>query len=197
MLKQLPIYEMRIDANEDSDLQVDFVALVDKPAIEKLFMAFNEQPQKQMFAVTNEDKHIVSGALMIADKLIYRNDDNGEYYVKFDAQTIQDIAIKFAKKGFQNNVNIMHDANQQLQGVTMFESFISDSERGIAPMKGFEDVANGSWFGSFYVDNNEVWQQIKDGKFQGFSVEGLFNYKPIKYSIEEALKQIENILVES
>jgi hypothetical protein len=196
MLKQLPIYEMRIDANEDSDLQVDFVALVDKPAIEKLFMAFNDTPQRQAFEIVSEDKRIISGALMIADKLIYRNDENGEYYVKFDAATIKDIAIKFAKKGFQNNVNLMHDANLQVQDVTMFESFISDSERGIMPIKGFEDVANGSWFGSFYVGNDETWQLVKDGKVQGFSVEGLFNYKPIKYSLEDALKEIENIVIQ-
>jgi hypothetical protein len=44
-------------------------------------------------------------------------------------------------------------------------------------MKGFDDVPDGSWFGSFKVNNDEVWQMIKDGKVKGFSVEGLFQYK--------------------
>jgi hypothetical protein len=59
----------------------------------------------------------------------------------------------------------------------MFESFISDKVRGIQPMKGFEDVPDGSWFGSFKVDNPEVWAEIKAGNVRGFSVEGQFNYK--------------------
>jgi hypothetical protein len=44
-------------------------------------------------------------------------------------------------------------------------------------MKGFEDVPDGSWFGSFKVDNAEVWAEIKAGKVRGFSVEGQFNYR--------------------
>jgi hypothetical protein len=44
-------------------------------------------------------------------------------------------------------------------------------------MKGFEDVPDGSWFGSFKVDNDEVWKLVKEGKVRGFSVEGQFNYR--------------------
>jgi hypothetical protein len=71
----------------------------------------------------------------------------------------------------------------------MFESFIVDSERGIQAMKGFEDAPQGSWFGSFKVENEEVWNKIKSGEFKGFSVEGIFNYKKEKQaiSVEEAM----------
>jgi hypothetical protein len=58
----------------------------------------------------------------------------------------------------------------------MFESFIVDKERGILPMQGFEDAKNGSWFGSFYVENPQAWELIKEGKVKGFSVEGFFDY---------------------
>lgn len=174
----LPIYELKISENIEDDSEVNFVALVDKPAIEKNFLAFDEQKQHLAFAISNEDKRIISGPLMIAQKPIYRNDDNGEYYIKFSADTIKQIAIKYAKKGFQNNVNLMHDSGAVVTGLTLFESFICDTERGIMPMQGFEDVTNGSWFGSFYVENEEVWNDVKAGKFKGFSVEGLFKYKP-------------------
>jgi hypothetical protein len=43
-------------------------------------------------------------------------------------------------------------------------------------MKGFEDAKDGSWFGSFYVENEQAWQLIKEGKVKGFSVEGFFEY---------------------
>ena len=39
-MNTLPIYELKISSNVDDDSEVNFVALVDKPAIEKNFMAF-------------------------------------------------------------------------------------------------------------------------------------------------------------
>ena len=66
-------------------------------------------------------------------------------------------------------------------------------------MTGFEDVADGSWFGSFYVENNDVWNQVKSGELRGFSVEGLFDYEEPKKELspeEQALKKIEELLKE-
>ena len=147
------------------------------------------------FSVVNEEQKIISGPLMLADELIYRNNETfGEHYVKFSAETIKAIAIKFAKKKYQNHVNLMHDGNQKVDGVTMFESFIVDSKRGILPMAEFKDVADGSWFGSFYVENEEVWQGIKDGTYKGFSVEGLFDYEQPKSAEQNALETIEKLL---
>lgn len=147
------------------------------------------------FQVVNEDQRIISGPLMIADELIYRNNDKfGEHYVKFSADTIKKIAIKFSKKKYQSNVNLMHDSNNKVAGVTMFESWLTDKERGILPMAGFEDVADGSWFGSFYVENNEVWNKVKAGEFRGFSVEGLFDYEAPLTKEEEMLNKISELL---
>jgi len=149
----------------------------------------------ERFAIINEDQHIISGPLMLADELIYRNNEKfGEHYVKFSAETIKQIAIKFAKKKYNQNVNLMHDAKQKVDGVTMFESFIVDRQRGIMPMVEFKDVADGSWFGSFYVENDEVWSAIKDGTYKGFSVEGLFDYEQPKSAEQNALETIEKLL---
>jgi len=149
----------------------------------------------QKFKIVNEDERIVTGCLMESDLLIYRmNETMGEHYVKFSADTIKQIAIKWAKQKFQTNVNLMHDANQSVKDVTMFESWLVDMKRGVQPMKGFEDVADGSWFGSFYVENDEVWQQLKDGTFRGFSVEGLFDYTEPISAEENALKTISKLL---
>lgn len=142
------------------------------------------------FAIQNEDDHIITGAIMIPEQLIYRQNERfGEHYVKFSAQTIKDIAIKFSKKGYQKNVNLMHDANMQVEGVTMFESFISDSARGIKPIEAFKDLPDGTWFGSFYVENPKVWELIKQGQVKGFSVEGLFDYEaPMNENMKKLLE---------
>jgi len=150
--------------------------------------------QYQMFAIQDEDKHIISGPLMLADKPIYRNNKQfGEHYVTFSAETIKDIAIKFSKKGYQSNVNLMHDKSMQLDGLIMFESFIVDKARGIQPMAGFEDAKDGSWFGSFYVENDKAWQLIKEGKVKGFSVEGFFEYPAKKEEPTYAEKKLQEL----
>ena len=155
----------------------------------------DKQKMSHQFQVVSEEEKIISGPLMLADQLIYRNNEQfGEHYVKFSAETIKAIAIKFSKRKYQQNVNIMHDSNKVVDGVTMFESFIVDKKRGIMPMAGFEDVCDGSWFGSFYVENPKVWDAIKTGGLKGFSVEGLFDYEPTLTPEEEALNKIAKLL---
>ena len=150
--------------------------------------------ERQSFAIQDEEERIITGPLMLADTPIYRNDGNGEYYVVFTKDTIKKIAQKYFKKGYQNNVNLQHDSGQVKDGITMFESWIVDEKRGIKPMKGFEDVNDGSWFGSFKVENDDVWQMVKDGKVKGFSVEGIFNYVKDKSKEEKMMEDIIDIL---
>ena len=189
-MSELPVFELLISDDLDSDLEVNMVSFVDKPAIEKNFLAFNEH---LCFAIESEEQRIVSGALILADTKIFRRDpDGGEYYVTFPKETIKKLVLKFFKKGFQTNVNIMHTQGAIMQGVTMFESWIIDKERGIMPMKGFENVTDGSWFGSFKVENDEVWEMIKSGEVKGFSVEGMFNYSVSKD--EMLMQQVYEIL---
>jgi len=153
--------------------------------------------ESHSFAIVNEEQRIISGPLMLADELIYRNNEKfGEHYVKFSAETIKQIAIKFAKKKYMNHVNLMHDSEQRVKGVTMFESFIVDKKRGIMPMAEFNGVADGSWFGSFYVENEKVWQEVKKGTYKGFSVEGMFDYVEPISAEENALQQISKLLNE-
>ena len=149
------------------------------------------QIDRKGFAIQDEDKRIISGPLMIANQRIFRTDpEMGDYEVYFSPETIKKIAIKMAKKGFHNNVNLMHNAEMKVPGVTLFEVFQSDKARGIRPMKGFEDLADGTLFGSMYVENPVAWQMIKDGFIKGFSVEGNFGMK----KKDEYLEQFEKIV---
>ena len=187
-----PIYNLLISDKEADEAEVSFIALVDAPAIKKDFLAFKDILK---FEVVSEEQHIITGPLMIPDQLIYRNSEKfGEHYVKFSAETIRQIAIKFSKKGYQKNVNLMHDETLQVEGFTMFESFITNSARGIKPMEAFKDLPDGTWFGSFYVENPEVWDLIKTGMVKGFSVEGLFDYEKPKMTDEEKLRKLGEFL---
>jgi len=189
------VYELVIDDKEQSG--VDYVAIVDAPAIESDFLAFNET--KQSFKIDDEEKRIISGYLMLADKPIYRNNEQlGEHYVVFKADTIRDIVFKFMKNGFNSNTNLQHEEELRLSDVFLFESILIDSKRGMKAPKGFEDAPDGSWFGSMRVDNDKVWSMIKENRFKGFSVEGWFSYvEPNKESeAEQKLRKVLELLSE-
>jgi hypothetical protein len=191
---ELPLYMLEISDDLNDDAEVQFVSLVDRPAIQKNWNAFKNE---QKFQIISEDKRIISGCAMLADTPIFRSDATfGDYYVAFSKDTITKIVQKYFKKGYQNNVNLMHDPNQIETGVTMFESFISDKSRGIEPMKGFEDAPDGSWFVSMLVENDEVWDKVKQGMVNGFSIEGIFNYAPLVSKEQQVMNEIYKILEE-
>lgn len=192
MEKKIPIYKLTIK-DEDERMGVNYVALVDEPAIQTNWMAFRDNIK----FTADKDRRIITGALMLADLPIYRrNEKMGEFYVVFDKYEIEKIVQRFMKNGFTKNVNEMHEAERVVDGVFMFESWIVDSQRGVMPPKGFEGSPDGSWFGSYKVDNDEVWNNfIKSGEFKGFSVEGVFDLEPQGNAKEkDLLKEIVEII---
>lgn len=189
---ELPVFELLISEDINDDAEVNFVSLVDRPAIQRNWNAFSD---KQNFNIASEEKRIISGAIMLADTPIFRSDvTHGDYYVVFSKDTIFQIVQRYFKKKYQANVNLNHNQQMQLEDVVMFESFISDKERGILPMKGFEDAPDGSWFGSMKVDNDYAWQEVKAGNVKGFSVEGIFEYSKKASKEQELVEQIKKIL---
>lgn len=166
----LPVYEGKIIDNEDGML---CISLVDSPATESNFVAFSSEKESVQFKVANEEQRMVFGLIMGANQPIYRRDRSGyEYYIIYRPETLRLMVEKYLKNGYQNNVDRMHDF-VPVEGVNMVQIFIKDTERGISP-KGFEEFEDGSLFGQFHVVNDEVWEQIKDGTFKGFSLAGLF-----------------------
>lgn len=183
---------LTIDETDD-ETRVEKVSFVHEPAIQKNWMAFNKT--KNQFAIQSEERRIVSGALMVAGLPIYRRDEKmGEYYVQFSQDAIRSIVYKFMKEGRTKEVNQMHETD--IDGVFMFESFIIDASRGIKTPEGFDELPDGSWFGSFKVENDNVWKQVKEGKFKGFSVEGIFEEAIDKQVDEKVLQEVIRVLTE-
>lgn len=167
---KLPIYKATIS---DEEAGMYCISLVDDPAVEVNFVYFENEKKPMLFSVQDEEKRLVRGVIMECDKLIYRRTIEGfEFYITFDAPTIRLMAQKYLRDGFQNNVDTQH--NDQLEsGVEMVQWFISDKENGVNP-KGFEDINDHSLFAEFKVENDEIWNSIKDGTFRGFSLAGFF-----------------------
>lgn len=195
MDKKLPMY--KIVVLDDDELGVDFIAFVGDPATKRLWQTFKDK--KDLFQVQNEDRRIISGALLVADLPIYRRDEEkGEYYVVFDKENIERIVHKFFKKGFQGNVNGEHEAKDQLDNCYMFESFLIDESRGIETPEGFDKLTDGSWFGSYKVEDKKIWDKfIKTGEFTGFSVEGFFGHQYLAPQEEDIIQEIVDMIQNS
>ena len=164
-----------IDINEDDNTGLDAISLVSTPAVEIDFLCFEKDGSKEISFSANEDKHIISGIALRADFPIYRRNGDYEYYVVFTKEIIRKIVNKYAKNGLFNSVNLQHNDHNFTNKAIMIESYIIDKERGICPIE-FSDIEDGSWYVSFHIEDEMLWNEIKNGKeLNAFSVQGLFN----------------------
>ncbi len=164
------IYQALIEDEQDG---IFAISLVDLPAVEKDFVCFSEQKQQISFSIDDEDKRNITGVVMLADVPIYRRNGDYEYYITYSKETIEKMANKLLKDGFQNQVSIMHNG-QLIGGISMVELYIKDKSKGIDP-NFISDVPDGSLMATFHVDDEGLWNEIKNGDMlNGFSLEGLF-----------------------
>ena len=171
---------------DEIELGLDSVSLVENPAIEINFLKFSEE-KKLVFKLANEDKMIVSGPALVPDKPIYRNDaEMGDYWIVFKEQTIKDIVFKYFKEKQMNNLN--HEHTKELIKGTMIESWFSKVDKEL----GF-DVPIGTWFCSYQIEDKDYWNnEIKTGKVNGFSIEGMFKLIKNPASAELSISEEES-----
>ena len=157
-----------------------------------------EKMSKQYFA-TDSEKHIVLGPAMIPEQKIFRKDALGNpYYVFFTAETIRMIAEKYMRNKYTDNNDTMHDG-KAVKDIHVLESWIKDSEHDKSNKYGFENLPVGTWFVSMKVNNPKVWEDVKEGKLNGFSVSGYFEEvsaftkeEMFLYKVAEVLKNIKD-----
>lgn len=154
------------------------LSLVEDPAIEVDFLKFNKE-KKMQFSV-DEDKKIVFGAAMIPDLKIFRYDEQfGEYFVYFTAETIEKIATHFME---HKRFNLEHQTDTDK--VQILQSFIKGN--GVS-VEQFSDLPDGTWFVSARINDDALWAEVKEGKFNGFSVESFFDYNFSKNNKQEKI----------
>ena len=173
MKLNLPLYKAELKDCSG----ITAVALVEYPAVESDFLTFKkEEEQKQQSFSADEEKHNIIGCVLRADFPIYRRSGDYEYYVVFQASTIEEMTKKmFMDASFAVN-NTQHVADNDVSDkLETLGYFIKNTGMGIAPV-GFDNVEDGSLFGIYHVKDDNLWKEIKEGKLNGFSVECIMNY---------------------
>ena len=182
------IIELIIDENDEMS-GIDAVSVVQSPAIEENFIALNKHEVE--LKKIDEEKRILMGAALIPNKQIYRvNEKKEEYYIYFSEQTVRKASELFLMRSNQNNATYEH--KDKLEGLSVVESWIIDDEKtDKSRLYGF-DLPKGTWMISMKVNNDEVWNDVKEGKVRGFSIEGYFADK-----YEMSQKSEEDLLIEA
>ena len=174
------------------------VSLVEDPAIESNFIALSKQ--KSSIKLENE-KRLLIGAALVPNKPIYRNVNGNEFYISFDETTIEKLAQDFLANDYQHNITIDHqeDAND----IVIVESWIKTSENDKSVSYGLNEPI-GTWFIGMKVNNDEIWQRIKDGFYKGFSIEAvvgldeLINNNNLQLSMDkEFIDKLREIIYEA
>jgi len=158
----------------------------------------NEDMSNQHFA-TDSEKHIVLGPAMIPDQKIFRKDALGNpYYVYFTSETIKMIAEKYMRNKYTDNNDTMHDG-KAIKDIHVLESWIKEDVQDKSSKYGFENLPVGTWFVSMKVNNPKIWEEVKSGKLNGFSVSGFFEEvaafsreEMFLYKVAEVLKNIKD-----
>ena len=143
------------------------VSLVEDPAIESNFIALSKQ--KSSIKLENE-KRLLIGAALVPNKPIYRNVNGNEFYISFDETTIEKLAQDFLANDYQHNITVDHQENAN--DIVIVESWIKTSENDKSVSYGLNEPI-GTWFIGMKVNNDEIWQRVKDGFYKGFSIEAV------------------------
>lgn len=142
----------------------------------------------------DEEKRIVTGPLMIPNKMILRRSEDGSpFYIFFSRKTVRKMAEKFFKMNNHNNTDINHDEKVTNKN-TLIESWISESMTHDKSYKYGFTLPPGTWFVSYKINDDDTWEKIKSGELRGFSLAGGFIQKMKTIDSEATLNQIKDIL---
>ena len=190
-MKDLQVIELTI--KDELKEGVFAISLVDKPAIEEDFIMLNALEVE--LKVIDEAKREVIGLALIPNKKILRRKDDTEFYIEFSEATIEKVQELYLKNLRANNVTIDHE--KPVEGVSLIESWIvEDTKNDKSNIYGLNAV-KGSWVVKMKIYNDDVYEGVKLGKFNGFSIEGLFDgLDQLKMSEEDNREELIDLIKE-
>ena len=183
----IPIFDISVD---EEGLGLFGLSFVDNPAIQVELHAFKAEDKQKIYFSSHEKREVVSPVL-IPNQLIIREADGIPYYMRASEETIKKIYEKYMLSGNWNNFTYMHE-NMELDiserakdGIYLQRLWIIGDERtdDANTKYGFE-LPKGTLMMKAKVNNRQIWNEIRDGKLRGISLEAFFD----KISTNKALQ---------
>ena len=183
----IPIFDISVD---EEGLGLFGLSFVDNPAIQVELHAFKAEDKQKVYFSSHEKREVVSPVL-IPNQLIIREADGIPYYMRASEETIKKIYEKYMLSGNWNNFTYMHE-NMELDiserakdGIYLQRLWIIGDERtdDANTKYGFE-LPKGTLMMKAKVNNRQIWNEIREGKLRGISLEAFFD----KISTNKALQ---------
>ena len=185
-------------ADDSEELTIDAISLVTSPAIEQDVVFFGKENNNLTLAKVDDEKRMLVSPALIPNKQIFRYDPNTDsnYYVYFSKETVRQASELYLKHNNHHKATYQHE--DRVSGVLTIESWIKEGEQDKSKLYGF-DLPDGTWFVKMKIENDEMWNKIKDGELKGLSIEGYFINKMEKmgkqqFSNEEIREAIKELL---
>jgi hypothetical protein len=169
-MAKVEIIELLIDETK-LEAGINAVSVVESPAIEENFIALKKHEVE--LKEVDAEKRILMGAALVPNKQIYRRNKDKEFYIYFSEDTVRKASELFLMRSNQNNATYEHE-RKMLDGMSVVESWIIEDEKTDKSRLYNFNLPKGTWMISMKVNNDDVWQKVKDGEVKGFSIEGHF-----------------------
>jgi hypothetical protein len=198
-LKNTKIVELVV-SDDSEELTIDAISLVTSPAIEQDFVFFGKEKNNLTLAKIDEEKRMLVSPALIPNKQIFRYDANtdSDYYVYFSKETVRQASELYLKHNNHHKATYQHE--DRVSGVLTVESWIKEGDMDKSKLYNF-DLPDGTWFVKMKIENDEIWNRIKEGELKGLSIEGYFVNKFEKMqkqpTNEEILSALNEILQKS
>jgi len=189
----MKLQDIEMKITDEMDEGVFAISLVDKPAIEEDFIKLSAE--EVQLKVLDEEKRIVVGFALVPEKRIYRRVKDKEFNIYFTKETIAKTQELFMRKLNLSNFTIDHE--KEIQGVSVIESWVVEDPKNDKSNIYNLNAKGGEWVLMSKIYNDDVWKEIKEGKFRGYSIEGKFDgFDELKQSDdrEELMNEIKDFL---
>lgn len=188
MNSEFDTIELIIDESVEAE-GISAISLVEFPAIEENFVALSKDQHKVEFRTVDKEKRIIVGLALVPNKLIYRRRGDYEYNITFSKETVRKASELYLKRLKNNNTTLEHE--ELTSGVSVIESWIVEDPSKDKTALYDLNAKEGDWAVVMKVDNDAVWQDVKNGKYLGLSIEGIFSDKQ-----EEEMSSLEEMTEE-
>jgi hypothetical protein len=177
MTKDLPIYKITIDDeySDGENLGIEMIAFTNLPAIKVKGMAFGSE-KRLMFA--DDVKYRITAPAMIPMDIYRKSDGDGEYYVQFTEEVIEQIHTKFMADLRNRDIfNLEHDTEKKVPAYIL-ETWIVDNPKQDKAYSTFGiEVPKGTLMVTAQVTDAEYFAELVANDQVGFSIEGFLGLK--------------------
>lgn len=196
MPDKLPTYKITIDPaySDGEDLGVEQIAFTSRPAIKMKGLAFSAVEKKKFF--TDDVKMRIAAPAMIPME-IYRADEDGEYYVEFTAEVIEQLHSKFMLNLTNTGkFNLEHDQAKPVPAYVLEAWIVDEPLKDKAYSTYGMTVPKGTLMVVSQITDKEYYNSLVANDQVGYSIEGFLGMKLSDLAIAQELINKNNKLNE-